>query len=52
MFVGQAWLAEGDDERVVPDHEHDEYAWWPADVDEWPPEGGDALSRLARFLAA
>ena len=30
MFVGQAWLAEGADERVRPDHEHDAYAWWPA----------------------
>ena len=29
MFVGQAWLPEG--AEVTPDHEHDAYAWWPAD---------------------
>ncbi len=29
MFVGQAWLAEGADAAVTPDHEHDEFAWWP-----------------------
>src|SRR3974377_2072517 len=28
MFVGQAWIAEGDEEAVTPDHEHDAYAWW------------------------
>jgi ADP-ribose pyrophosphatase YjhB (NUDIX family) len=50
MFVGQAWLAEGDDEAVRPDHEHDEYAWWPSDIDEWPAEAGDALPRMARWL--
>ena len=26
MFVGQAWLAPG--AQVVPDDEHDAYAWW------------------------
>ena len=29
MFVGQAWIAEGADERVRPDDEHDAFAWWP-----------------------
>ena len=29
MLVGQAWLPEG--AEVTPDHEHDDYAWWPAD---------------------
>ena len=51
MFVGQAWLAAGVDEAVVPDHEHDEYAWWPQDIDEWPAEAGDALPRMARWLS-
>jgi 8-oxo-dGTP pyrophosphatase MutT (NUDIX family) len=50
MFVGQAWLADGGDESVTPDHEHDEYAWWPRDVDAWPPEAGDVLPRMARWL--
>jgi 8-oxo-dGTP diphosphatase len=52
MFVGQAWLAEGADEDVTPDREHDAYAWWPADVDEWPAEGGETLARMARWLSA
>lgn len=52
MFVGQAWLAEGADERVRPDAEHDEFAWWPPDVGDWPAEAGEALSRMARWLSA
>jgi 8-oxo-dGTP diphosphatase len=51
MFVGQAWIAPGDEQSVTPDHEHDEYAWWPADIGAWPPEAGDALPRMARWLA-
>jgi 8-oxo-dGTP diphosphatase len=51
MFVGQAWIAEGDEETVTPDHEHDEFAWWPREIDEWPPEAGEALPRMARWLA-
>ena len=52
MFVGQAWLAEGADEAVSPDHEHDAYAWWPANVDEWPLEAGETLARMARWLSS
>lgn len=52
MFVGQAWLAEGDERAVVPDDEHDAFAWWPSDVDAWPPEAGETLSRMARWLSA
>src|SRR5579875_2171737 len=33
-LVGMAWLAEG--ASVTPDAEHDEYAWWPQDVAQWP----------------
>jgi 8-oxo-dGTP diphosphatase len=51
MFVGQAWLAEGVEQQVVPDHEHDEFAWWPADVADWPPEAGEALPLMARWLS-
>jgi 8-oxo-dGTP diphosphatase len=51
MFVGQAWLAEGADEQVTPDEEHDEFAWWPSEIDDWPPEAGEALSRMARWLS-
>jgi 8-oxo-dGTP diphosphatase len=51
MFVGQAWLAEGVEQQVTPDHEHDEFAWWPADVADWPPEAGEALPLMARWLS-
>ncbi len=51
MFVGQAWLAEGVDEDVTPDHEHDEYAWWPSDIDQWPSEG-ETLATMARWLSS
>jgi 8-oxo-dGTP diphosphatase len=49
MFVGQAWLPDG--AEVVPDHEHDAFAWWPAAIDAWPPEAGDGLRRVARWLS-
>ena len=49
MFVGQAWLARG--AEVTPDHEHDEYAWWPADVGDWPEEADEPLRRMASLLA-
>ena len=52
MFVGQAWLAEGAERDVTPDHEHDAFAWWPQDIDDWPPEAGDVLPRMARWLTA
>jgi 8-oxo-dGTP pyrophosphatase MutT (NUDIX family) len=52
MFVGQAWLPEGAEDSVTPDHEHDEYAWWPRDVDAWPTEAGEVLPRMARWLDA
>jgi ADP-ribose pyrophosphatase YjhB (NUDIX family) len=48
LLVGQAWLAAG--ANVTPDDEHDAFAWWPADVDEWPSEADPALRRMARLL--
>jgi 8-oxo-dGTP diphosphatase len=48
MFVGQAWLPDG--ARVVPDDEHDAYAWWPADIDQWPDEADEPLRVMARLL--
>jgi 8-oxo-dGTP diphosphatase len=51
MFVGQAWLAEGAEEEVTPDHEHDEFAWWPREIAAWPPEAGEALPRMAAWLS-
>jgi 8-oxo-dGTP diphosphatase len=49
MFIGQAWLPDG--AEVVPDHEHDAHAWWPAAIEDWPEEAGDALPRMARWLS-
>jgi 8-oxo-dGTP diphosphatase len=51
MFVGQAWLADGVEEAVTPDHEHDQFAWWPREIDEWPREAGDVLPRMAHWLS-
>jgi ADP-ribose pyrophosphatase YjhB (NUDIX family) len=52
MFIGQAWLAKGVDADVRPDAEHDAFAWWPRDIDEWPPEAGEVLPTMARWLSA
>jgi 8-oxo-dGTP diphosphatase len=51
MFVGQAWIAAGEEDAVRPDEEHDEYAWWPREIDDWPAEAGEALPRMARWLS-
>jgi 8-oxo-dGTP diphosphatase len=51
MFVGQAWLAEGVEAAVTPDHEHDEFAWWPREIEDWPAEAGEALPLMARWLS-
>jgi 8-oxo-dGTP diphosphatase len=49
LLVGQAWLPEG--ATVVPDHEHDEFAWWPADVEQWPSEADEPLRRMGALLS-
>lgn len=49
MFIGQAWLPEG--AEVTPDHEHDAYAWWPADIERWPDEADEPLRRMATMLS-
>ena len=49
LVVGLAWLAT--EVEVAMDHEHDAYAWWPADVDAWPPEADQELRLLARTLS-
>lgn len=49
LLLGQAWLAEG--AEVVPDAEHDGYAWWPRAVEEWPPEAHQPLRLMARFVS-
>jgi 8-oxo-dGTP diphosphatase len=51
MFVGQAWLAEGAEEKVTPDDEHDEFTWWPREIDRWPVEAEAPLRLMARWLS-
>jgi 8-oxo-dGTP diphosphatase len=48
MLVGLATVEDACD--PVPDHEHDEWAWWPADVERWPPEADPRLRLMARLL--
>lgn len=49
-LVGMAWLPDGT--QVTPDAEHDDYAWWPADLTRWPEQADDPLRRVAELLAA
>jgi 8-oxo-dGTP diphosphatase len=48
MLVGLATVPDVAD--PVPDHEHDKWAWWPADVDAWPAEADPRLRLMARLL--
>lgn len=50
MVVGIARLAPG--AQPVPDAEHDDLAWWPADPGRWPPEAGEELRRMACSLSS
>ncbi len=50
LLVGQAWLAEG--AAVTPDEEHDEFEWWPPDVERWPDRAHEPLRRTAALLSA
>lgn len=49
LLVGMAWLPEG--AEPIPDEEHDEWAWWPAEVAAWPGEAHDPLRRMAELLS-
>ena len=48
-LVGLAWLP--DSTTVTPDAEHDEYAWWPPDVANWPEHADAPLRRLAELVS-
>jgi 8-oxo-dGTP diphosphatase len=50
LLVGMAWLADG--AAVIPEAEHDEFAWWPASVERWPREADAPLRRMAELLLA
>ena len=49
LLVGQAWLPPG--ATVTPDSEHDEFAWWPAEIDSWPDEADAPLRHMGALLA-
>jgi 8-oxo-dGTP diphosphatase len=49
MLVGLARV--GDDAEPVPDDEHEEFAWWPADVSSWPDEADARLRLMGNMLA-
>ena len=50
MLVGLATV--DDRAEPVPDHEHDEWAWWPADIDRWPAEADERLKLMAALLGS
>jgi 8-oxo-dGTP diphosphatase len=50
LLIGMAWLPDG--ASVIPDAEHDEFAWWPASVERWPEEADAPLRRMAGLFAA
>jgi 8-oxo-dGTP diphosphatase len=49
MLVGLATVEDAAD--PVPDDEHDDWAWWPADVEQWPDEADKRLRLMAQMLA-
>jgi len=49
ILIGMGWLADG--AAVVPDAEHDEYAWWPAEPARWPAEADGAVREMGKMLA-
>jgi len=50
LLLGLAWLPVG--AQVVRDDEHDAHAWWPAEIDGWPPEADEQLRATARIVVA
>jgi ADP-ribose pyrophosphatase YjhB (NUDIX family) len=50
MLVGVATVP--NDCEPVPDHEHDDWAWWPPDTADWPPEADDRLKLMADLLGS
>ena len=49
-LVGLATVPDG--AEPVPDAEHDEFAWWPPDPEQWPDEADARLRRMGTLLAA
>ena len=50
MLVGLATVP--DRCEPVPDAEHDEWTWWPADIDRWPAEADERLKLMASLLGS
>jgi 8-oxo-dGTP diphosphatase len=50
MLIGLAIVAEG--AEPVMDHEHDEWAWWPSDVELWPDEAHERLRLTGKLLSS
>jgi 8-oxo-dGTP diphosphatase len=50
MLVGLATVP--DRSEPVPDSEHDEWAWWPSDIDSWPAEADERLKLMAALLGS
>jgi ADP-ribose pyrophosphatase YjhB (NUDIX family) len=48
MLVGLATVADGC--APVPDPEHDDWTWWPADISDWPAEADERLKLMASLL--
>ena len=48
MLVGLATVPA--DCQPVPDHEHDEWAWWPEEIESWPADADERLKLMARLL--
>jgi 8-oxo-dGTP diphosphatase len=50
MLVGLATVS--DLCAPVPDPEHDDWAWWPADIAAWPAEADERLKLMAALLGS
>ena len=50
MLVGLATVS--DRSEPVPDAEHDDWTWWPADIDSWPAEADERLKLMAALLGS
>ena len=48
MLVGVATVPA--DAEPVPDEEHDEFAWWPADPREWPADADERIRLMGSLL--
>lgn len=49
MLVGVATVPDSAEPR--PDPEHDDWAWWPPDVESWPGEADPRLQVMGRLVA-